>query len=69
VAIIYIMHHHPSDILRRVAIWNRPMYYFESSKRLSNDTKTDDLESIYMFESFIGHVCCTVCWLIMSIAV
>jgi len=27
--IIHIMHHHLSDILRSVAIWN--MHYFESS--------------------------------------
>jgi len=57
--IIHIMQHHLSDILRCTAVCN--MYYCESSYQLSNDTKRDDLESIIMFESFIGHVCRTVC--------
>jgi len=42
--IIHIMQHHLPDILRCVVVCN--VYYYEASWRLSNYTKTNDLESI-----------------------
>ena len=40
--IFHLMQRHLSDILRSVAVCN--IYYYESSERLFDDTKTDDLE-------------------------
>ena len=49
--------HYASSSLRCWDVWPFGM----CTTLLSNDTKTDDLESIIMFESFIGHVCRAVC--------
>jgi len=57
--IFHLMPHHLSDILKCVAICN--IYYYESSERLSNDSKTHDLERrmYIMLKSFISHICWT----------